>query len=129
MKRVIGKIDPSDKNVTIYGAGFSGLVLGYYLKSEGYKITIYEKSNKVGGKIQTKKVEGGLVEKGANALYLNADGLELLRELKLEPIPAAKKLKRLLMVNGKPKRPFQMGLLSKLGTNVHKKPPLITDGL
>ncbi len=129
MKRVIGKIDPSDKHVNIYGAGFSGLILGYYLKSEGYKITIHEKSNKVGGKIQTKKVEGGLVEKGANALYLNADGLELLKELKLEPIPAAKKLKRLLMVNGKPKRPLQMGLISKLGANVHKKPPLITDGL
>ncbi len=129
MQRVIGKIDPSDKHVTIYGAGFSGLILGYYLKSEGYKITIHEKSNKVGGKIQTKKVEGGLVEKGANALYLNADGLELLKELKLEPIPAAKKLKRLLMVNGKPKRPLQMGLISKLGANVHKKPPLITDGL
>lgn len=129
MKRVIGKIDPSEKNVTIYGAGFSGLVLGYYLKSEGYKITIFEKSNKVGGKIQTKKVEGGLVEKGANALYLNADGLELLKELKLEPIPAARKLKRLLMVNGKPKRPFQLGLISKLGVNVRKKPPLITDGL
>jgi protoporphyrinogen oxidase len=129
MKRVIGKIDPSDKHVSIYGAGFSGLILGYYLKSEGYKITIFEKSNKVGGKIQTKKVDGGLVEKGANALYLNADGLELLKELKLEPIPAARKLKRLLMVNGKPRRPFQMGLLSKLGANVYKKPPLITDGL
>ncbi len=129
MKRIIGKIDPSDKNVTIYGAGFSGLILGYYLKSEGYKITIFEKSNKVGGKISTKKVEGGLVEKGPNALYLNFDGLELLKELKLEPLPASKKLKRLLMVNGKPKRPFQMGLLSKLGVNVRKKPPLITDGL
>ncbi len=129
MKRIIGKIDPSDKNVTIYGAGFSGLILGYYLKSEGYKITIHERSNKVGGMVQTKKVAGGYVEKGPNALFLNADCLELLRELKLEPLPAAKKLKRLIMVNGKPKRPFQMGLISKLGLNVHKKPPLITDGL
>ncbi len=129
MKRVIGKIDPKDKHVTIWGAGFSGLILGYYLKNEGYKITIYEKCNKVGGKIQTKKIEGGFVERGPNALYLNADGLELLKELKLEPLPATKKLKRLLMVNGKPKRPFQMGLLSKLGANVYKKPPLITDGL
>lgn len=129
MKRIIGKIDPTDKNVTIWGAGFSGLVLGYYLKAEGYKITIHEKTNKVGGKIQTKKVDNGFVEKAANALYLNADGLELLKELKLEPIPAQKKLKRLIMVNGKPKRPLQMGLLSKLGANVYKKPPLITDGL
>ncbi len=129
MKRVIGKISPEEKHVYIWGAGFSGLVLGYYLKSQGYQITIYEKSNKVGGKIHTKKTSSGLVEQGANALYLNADGLELLKELKLEPIPAQKKLKRLLMIGGKPKRPFQLAVFSKIAVNAHKKPPLISDGL
>lgn len=129
MKRVIGKINPEDKNVNIWGAGFAGLVLGYYLKDQGYRITIYEKSNKVGGKIQTKKSSAGLVEKGPNALYLNADGLELLKELKLEPVPATKKLKRLIMVNGKPKRPYQLGVFSQIALNAYKKPPLISDGL
>lgn len=129
MKRVIGKINPEDRQVTIWGAGFSGLVIGYYLKNQGYNITIHERSNKVGGKIHTKKTSGGLVEKGANALYLNADGLELLRELKLEPISASKKLKRLIMLNGKPRRPFQPAILSKIALNAYKKPPLISDGL
>ncbi len=129
MKRVIGKLNPADKNVTIWGAGFSGLILGYYLKDQGYKITIYERSNKVGGKIQTKKTAAGLIEKGANALYMNADGMDLLKELKLEPLPASKKLKRLLMINGKPKRPVQLGIISKLTLHGHVKPPLITDGL
>lgn len=129
MKRIIGKINPESKHVTIWGAGFSGLILGYYLKDQGYDVTIYEKSNKVGGKIQTKRTGAGLAEKGANALYLNQDGLELLKELKLEPIPAAKKLRRLLMINGKPKRPFQFSLFSKIATNIHRKPPLISDGL
>jgi len=129
MKRVIGKLNPADKNVTIWGAGFSGLILAYYLKDQGYKITIYEKSNKVGGKIQTKKTSAGLVEKGANALYMNADGMDLLKELKLEPLPATKKLKRLLLINGKPKRPVQLGIISKLTLHGHVKPPLITDGL
>lgn len=129
MKRIIGRINPEDKNVTIWGAGFSGLVLGYYLKDQGYKVTIYEKSNKIGGKIQTKKTAAGLVEKGANALYMNADGMDLLKELKLEPLPATRKLKRLLLINGKPKRPVQLGLISKLATHGHIKPPLISDGL
>lgn len=129
MKRVIGKLNPTDKNVTIWGAGFSGLILGYYLKDQGYKITIYERSNKVGGKIQTKKTSAGLIEKGPNALYMNADGMDLLKELKLEPLPAAKKLKRLLLINGKPKRPVQLGIISKLTVHGHIKPPLITDGL
>lgn len=129
MKRVIGKLNPADKHVTIWGAGFSGLILGYYLKDKGYKITIHEKSNKVGGKIQTKKTQAGLVEKGPNALYMNADGMDLLKELKLEPLPAAKKLRRLLLIGGKPKRPVQLGILSQLAVHGHKKPPLIADGL
>jgi protoporphyrinogen oxidase len=129
MKRIIGKINPEDRHVNIWGAGFSGLVLGYFLKDQGYSVTIYEKSNKVGGKIQTKKIGHGLAEKAANALYLNQDGLDLLKELKLEPLPATKKLKRLILVNGKPKRPYQIGLFTKIITNAYKKPPLISDGL
>lgn len=129
MKRVIGKINPSDKNVHIWGAGFSGLVLGYFLRDEGFRVTIYERANKPGGKIHTKKNSSGLIEKGPNALFLNQDGLELLKDLKLEPIQASKKLKRLLLLNGKPKRPYQIGLFSKIGLNSYKKPPLITDGL
>lgn len=129
MKRVIGKLNPADRHVTIWGAGFAGLVIGYYLKDLGYKITIHEKSNKVGGKIQTKKSSGAFIERGPNALYLNADGLELLKELKLEPIPAQKKLKRFLLIGGKPKRPLQLGILSKITLNAHKKPPLIFEGL
>jgi oxygen-dependent protoporphyrinogen oxidase len=129
MKRIIGKINPEDRHVNIWGAGFSGLVLGYFLKDQGYSVTIYEKSNKVGGKIQTKKIGHGLAEKAANALYLNQDGLDLLKELKLEPLPATKKLKRLILVNGKPKRPYQLSLFTKIITNAYKKPPLISDGL
>ncbi|MBA2404688.1 MAG: FAD-dependent oxidoreductase [Bdellovibrionales bacterium] len=129
MKRIIGKINPEQRHVTIWGAGFSGLILGYFLKDQGYNVTIHEKSNKVGGKIQTKRTGAGMAEKGPNALYLNQDGLELLKELKLEPIPATKKLRRLLMINGKPKSPFQLALFSKIATNIHKKPPLVSDGL
>jgi protoporphyrinogen oxidase len=129
MKRIIGKINPADKNVSIWGAGFSGLILGYYLKDQGYKVTIFERSNKVGGKIQTKKTQAGLIEKGAHALYMNADGMDLLKDLNLEPIPASKKLRRLLLINGKPKRPVQLSILSKLTIHGHKKPPLISDGL
>jgi protoporphyrinogen oxidase len=129
MKKIIGKIDPADRHVNIWGAGFAGLVLGYYLKEQGYRITIYEKSDRVGGKIQTKKTSSGLAETGPNALYLNQDGFELLKDLKLEPLPATKKLKRLLMISGRPKSPMQLGLLTKVALNAHRRPPLISDGL
>jgi protoporphyrinogen oxidase len=129
MKRIIGNIDPENRNVSIWGAGFSGLVLGYYLKDQGYNVTIHEKSNKVGGKIQTIKTGPGLAETAANALYLNQDGLDLLKELKLEPLPATKKLKRLIFLKGKPRKPFQLSLFGKIAANSYKKPPLISDGL
>lgn len=129
MKRVIGKLSPLEKNVTIWGAGFSGLILGYYLKEQGYKVTILEKSNKIGGKIQTKKTSAGLIEKGPNALFMNVDCMDLLKELQLDPMPASKKLRRLLFINGKPRRPLQLGILSQLTLHGHKKPPLISDGL
>lgn len=129
MRRVIGRLNSSDKNVNIWGAGFSGLILGHYLKEQGFKVTIYERSNKIGGKINTKKTSSGLIEKGANALYMNADAMDLLKELKLEPLPASKKLKRLLLINGKPRRPVQLSILSKLTMNGHRRPPLVSDGL
>jgi protoporphyrinogen/coproporphyrinogen III oxidase len=129
MKHIIGKLTPSERQVTIWGAGFSGLVLGYYLKQQGYRITIYERSNRVGGKIQTKKTAYGLAEAAAHALYLNPDGLELLKELKLDPVPAQKKLKKLVLINGKPRRPYQFQVLAKLAFNAVKKPPLVSDGL
>jgi protoporphyrinogen oxidase len=129
MKRIIGKLNPDDKNVHIWGAGFSGLILAWYLKEKGYKVTIYERSHKIGGKIGTKKTSTGLIEKGANALYMNADAMDLLKELKLEPLPASKKLKRLLLLNGRPKKPYQLSLISALTLRGFKKPPLISDGL
>ena len=129
MKRIIGRINPLDRHVTIWGAGFSGLILGYFLKRNGYKITIYERTDKAGGKIHTKQTDFGLVETAAHALYLNADGLELLKELKLDPMPAEKKLRRLLMIHGKPKRAFQLSVLAKMALNSRLKPPLISDGL
>jgi oxygen-dependent protoporphyrinogen oxidase len=129
MKDIIGKLNTHDKDVHIWGAGFSGLILGYYLKKQGYKVHLYEISNKIGGKIGTNKTFAGPAETGANAFYMNEDALELFNELKLSPVPASKKLKKLLLIDGKVRRPFHPSILSKLMFNLHKRPPLITDGL
>jgi protoporphyrinogen oxidase len=129
MKSIIGSLDPNDRTVSIWGAGFSGLVLGHYLKQKGLKVKIYERAGKAGGKIATKKTPYGMIESAANALYLNADSYELLKELRLEPVVASKKLKRLIYLNGRPRRALQLKSLARFGTHLHKKPPLISDGL
>lgn len=129
MKKIIGSLDPNEDKVYIWGAGFSGLVLGYYLKKAGLRITIYEKEARAGGKIQTLKTPAGPSETGANAIFLNYDGLELLEELKLDILPASPKLKRLLFLDGKARSPFRLKTLIKILTRIHRRPPRLTDGL
>ena len=43
----------SEKHVIIVGAGISGLVAAKLLKDQGHRVTIFEASNRVGGRIQT----------------------------------------------------------------------------
>jgi oxygen-dependent protoporphyrinogen oxidase len=129
MKKVIGTLDPSHKSVTIIGAGFSGLVLGFYLKKAGRKVTILEKSSQPGGKIRTTKTNMGLSETGAHALFLNEDGLDLLKDLNITPVPAQKKLRRLVFTKGKPRSPLRLSTLVRFLTHATVKPPLLKEGL
>src|SRR6185436_5626080 len=54
------------RRVIVIGGGFSGLACAYELKSAGYKVTVLEARNRVGGRVlsfsdlvQGKNVEGG----------------------------------------------------------------------
>ncbi|XFA99148.1 FAD-dependent oxidoreductase [Candidatus Izemoplasma sp. B36] len=46
------KHDYTDKNIAIIGGGPSGLSCAYYLAVEGYKVTVFEKENTLGGMLQ-----------------------------------------------------------------------------
>lgn len=100
----IGNIDFT-KKIHIYGAGIAGLLIGYYLKKKNLDFTIYEKSDRVGGKIQGKVTDNGVVEFAANAIYTNNDVRDLIAELNLKPIYAKDKLKKVVYRNQKPMSP------------------------
>jgi len=71
------------KNVAIIGAGITGLTIGFYLKKAGIPFTIFEKSNRVGGVINTKQTADFTYETGPNSGVLsNVESLHLLDELK-----------------------------------------------
>lgn len=125
-KGPIGKLDKSLKEVTIIGAGISGLTLGYYLKKAGYEVTIFEKNNYAGGKMQTKNTNYGPAETAANAIFTNGDVLSLLKDLKLDFDSAPPTLKKYVWRNGKGRSPpfyfFELlriffGLFKKIDKN------------
>lgn len=56
-------------NIAIIGAGISGLSAAYYLEKAGFKnISIFEKSDSVGGVLKTDLINGCLIEQAAESV-------------------------------------------------------------
>jgi len=73
------------KKVAIVGAGIAGLVAGYELRKKGYEVVVYESSDRVGGRMSTDKVDGFLIDRGAQFLSENYSTLiPLIKELGME---------------------------------------------
>lgn len=72
-----------NKKVAIIGAGITGLTTAFYLKKAGIPFAIFEKSNLIGGVMQTKSDGEFLYETGPNSgVISHAEMAELFDELK-----------------------------------------------
>ena len=71
--------------LVIVGGGISGLSAAYYLAQAGISSTLIEKRPRLGGVIQTERIDGCLVEGGPDS-FLSAKpwAMDLIRELGLE---------------------------------------------
>jgi protoporphyrinogen/coproporphyrinogen III oxidase len=67
----------------IIGAGISGLVVAHRLKKMGRDPLIIESGDRVGGVIQSREVEGFLIECGPNSMRGSHEFLNLVEELNL----------------------------------------------
>lgn len=98
------------KEIGIIGGGISGLTAAFLLKKRGFDVTLFDKSERVGGNIQTIEIEGFLIEYAANSLLKSPRLVDLIRELNLdaEVLAADAKAKnRYVLQNGK-LRPLPM---------------------
>lgn len=103
-------------DVTIIGAGISGLSCAYSLKKLGIDAVVLEASDRPGGVIQTENIDGYLVERGPNTFQLTPRAFAMIDEIGLwedlqAPVPHAP---RYIYLNGR-LRKFPLGLLSFSG--------------
>ena len=73
-----------NKKVCIIGGGVSGLTVAFLLKKKGLEVTLFEKSKRAGGNIQTVKLDDFMIEYAPNSLLRSPRLVDLIRELKLE---------------------------------------------
>jgi len=106
------------KDVTIIGAGITGLTLAYYLKKKNVNVAVVENADKIGGVIHTLKKNGFTFETGPNTGVLsNPELAELFEELDLVELETANEdsKKRWIMKNNK-FRAIPSGLIGGIRT-------------
>ncbi|WP_423127615.1 protoporphyrinogen oxidase [Gaoshiqia sp. Z1-71] len=70
------------KKVAVIGAGLTGLTTAYYLLKRGIDVSVFEKSDRAGGVIQTVREDGFLYENGPSTGVLShPEAAELIEEL------------------------------------------------
>src|ERR1035441_1976245 len=115
--------------VVIIGGGISGLSTAYYLAKRGAASTILESRARLGGVIQTERVEGCTLEAGPDSfLSIKPAGLELIADLGLasEVIGSNDHLRVTFVRKNGRLVPLPDGLMMMVPTKIL---PLITTGL
>lgn len=72
------------KKIGIIGGGVSGLTAAFLLKERGFEVVLFEKSERVGGNIQTVEIDGFKIEYAPNSLLKSPRLVDLIKELNLE---------------------------------------------
>lgn len=62
-------VTPTDKTVVIVGAGISGLSAAKKLHEKGFKVTVLESQDKVGGRLRTNRSLGFAFDEGASWIH------------------------------------------------------------
>jgi oxygen-dependent protoporphyrinogen oxidase len=102
---MLGRIDPTQKEVTVVGAGIAGLLAAYELDRKGYEVSLFEASARVGGLLETTAHPCGLVEGAAHSFLATEPVRELCEELGVQLLSVNPDSRaRFILRNGKPRR-------------------------
>lgn len=81
---MIGTINKAEREVTVVGAGISGMLAAHALDRKGYRVTLLEEGAHAGGLIQTKRTEYGIAEAAAHSLLATPGVVRFCEELGVE---------------------------------------------
>ncbi len=102
---MIGRLDPEHKSATIVGAGASGLLIAYALKTRGFAVRVLEASERTGGLIDTRDTPSGPAETAAHSLMVTPEVQEWFDRLGVRLIPVNPDSRaRFIWRNGKMRR-------------------------
>lgn len=86
--------------VVVVGAGWSGLAAATFLQEDRHDVTVFEASSRVGGRIATSTVHGGLVEHGPHGIFGRGAPAKLAELAGVEMVPAPQKAPRFVVQDG-----------------------------
>lgn len=96
----------SPPTALIVGTGISGITIAHRLQERGWRVTLIEASDRIGGAIRSKRIDGYLCEDGPNSMLIRSQVVrEFLRRQGLDDrmVPASTEAnKRFIVRGGKP---------------------------
>ena len=113
---MIGTLDRTKREVTVIGAGISGMLASYYLDRRGYHVTLIEEKNRAGGLIRTTCTDQGIAESAAHSLIATPPVLELCRDLNVPLVEPRKEAKAKYIVRDGRLRRFPLSIPEALST-------------
>jgi phytoene dehydrogenase-like protein len=111
-------IDKYRNDVVVIGGGVAGLAAATLIARRGKKVRLFEQSHAVGGRAQTKQQDGFYLNIGPHALYRGGRGIEVLRELGIEPRGRVPSVSGAFAVKDGVKHTFPAGAVSLLTTSL-----------
>jgi protoporphyrinogen/coproporphyrinogen III oxidase len=84
---MIGELRTDVREATVVGAGIAGLMMAHTLDRRGFKVTLLEASERVGGLISTRVTPFGIAETAAHSTLVTPPVKRFFEELEIELIP------------------------------------------
>ena len=107
---MIGTFKQAEREVTVVGAGISGLLAAHALDRKGYRVTLIEEKSHAGGLIQTKRTAYGIAEAAAHSLLATPGVVSFCEELGVELAEIRKDSRARFIVRGGRPRKFPLSI-------------------